>query len=1042
MITERKKVKHIFHISDIHIRLYRRSREYKSVLHNLVQIINQYKTEQSIIVITGDIFHSKIELSPESITMAHLFLDTLSDILPTIIIAGNHDANLSNENRLDSLTPIVNLINKENLIYYRDTGWYKYDNLNFWVSSVFDERLPEEYPKEGKKILLYHGCVNNVKVNNIEMSSRYFIKDFKKFDYVLLGDIHKTEQLSEKPLTAYAGSLMQLNFGQEVEKHGLLLWNLDQNKYNHLTVENDFAFYNVIVQNGQIAEIPPIHAKHPRIKIKYYNTSTAQLKDIQKQLRETYDVQELMLVRINEELEVKSSTFEYSLENLDNVQYQETLIKDYIQHSELSLKDGQLQSILQLNKEVNSQLKRKTDKKLTNLWSVEKLEFDNFFSYGQGNEIDFTAHKGIIGITGENRAGKSSLIDIILFMLYDKTSRTGKALSILNHQKSNLWGRLTLSINGRRYVIEKQGKVNKKRDAIPIKCKFYNVDENGQEVDLSGTERASTNAIISQYVGEYDDAISTFFSTQGNSNTFIQMTSANRKTQLNSLLNLTIFDECYNEALNKSKIVKHYLTNTKINEIETKLNQAKDENKEIKKNNKEREQNLNQITQDLKDKQKKLKDLLQQKRIELEIDVDIDELNSKIERLTKSIESDKQQLGSIDKVGKQEQIDEIEGIMGLVDIETKRKRKRALQDDRDAQNKISMELSKLQVRIKEQDKKLALLDRVQWDEDCSYCMNNPLTLDAIESKKQLKTLEIRRKELKEKIDSYNSSIEQLKTVNKEIELYDTEIIPIYNRLNREYSELDSRESLVSKRISSNESTLITLEQQKKEYLDNEQTILQNKRLHQKIEELQSQIDILEIKEKQLSNIIVKDKILLSANNQIVKHNSVQMKEYGNYMEEFDILQKYKVIMGRSGLQYYITSNIVTVLEGEMNKVLEILANFSVEFIMSGKSLDLNIVYSDKSYPVETCSGFQKFIISLALRHTLSMITNKSKARMFVIDEGFGALDSENISSFDKVFEFISDKYDTLLVISHLQVMRSMFEDNIQIQYKDGISKIL
>lgn len=145
--------------------------------------------------------------------MAHLFLDTLSDILPTIIIAGNHDANLSNENRLDSLTPIVNLINKENLIYYRDTGWYKYDNLNFWVSSVFDERLPEEYPKEGKKILLYHGCVNNVKVNNIEVSSRYFIKDFKKFDYVLLGDIHKTEQLSEKPLTAYAGSLMQLNFG-------------------------------------------------------------------------------------------------------------------------------------------------------------------------------------------------------------------------------------------------------------------------------------------------------------------------------------------------------------------------------------------------------------------------------------------------------------------------------------------------------------------------------------------------------------------------------------------------------------------------------------------------------------------------------------------------------------------------------------------------------------------------------------------------------------------------------------------------------------
>jgi len=51
--------------------------------------------------------------------------------------------------------------------------------------------------------------------------------------------------------------------------------------------------------------------------------------------------------------------------------------------------------------------------------------------------------------------------------------------------------------------------------------------------------------VIQSYIGKYDDAISTFFSTQGNTNTFIESTNSDRKNLLNSLLNLSIFDNCY-----------------------------------------------------------------------------------------------------------------------------------------------------------------------------------------------------------------------------------------------------------------------------------------------------------------------------------------------------------------------------------------------------------------------------------------------------------------------------------------------------------------
>ncbi|HRT04005.1 MAG TPA: hypothetical protein P5513_08715 [Candidatus Diapherotrites archaeon] len=59
----------IFQISDIHIRLYRRFKEYQLVLENLINIINERKDENSIIIITGDLFHSKTEMSPESINL-------------------------------------------------------------------------------------------------------------------------------------------------------------------------------------------------------------------------------------------------------------------------------------------------------------------------------------------------------------------------------------------------------------------------------------------------------------------------------------------------------------------------------------------------------------------------------------------------------------------------------------------------------------------------------------------------------------------------------------------------------------------------------------------------------------------------------------------------------------------------------------------------------------------------------------------------------------------------------------------------------------
>ena len=58
------------------------------------------------------------------------------------------------------------------------------------------------------------------------------------------------------------------------------------------------------------------------------------------------------------------------------------------------------------------------------------------FSYGQNNEINFSKFDNIIGIFGQNKIGKSSILDILLYCLFDKCSRGNKISDILNKNET------------------------------------------------------------------------------------------------------------------------------------------------------------------------------------------------------------------------------------------------------------------------------------------------------------------------------------------------------------------------------------------------------------------------------------------------------------------------------------------------------------------------------------------------------------------------------------------------------------------------------
>jgi len=194
-------IDNIFHISDIHIRTLKRHKEYREVFKNMFDTIERYRNPGSIAVVTGDIVHSKLDMSPELVQMLIEFFNAFT--LPTIVILGNHDMNLNNMHRIDAISPILNVTTNPYIHFIRDNAVYQIAQCTFNHMPV--DIPPADYIRANEfdsayKIALHHGAVNSAKTDiGYLISNQHVSTDlFDGHDLVLLGDIHKPNQILQE----------------------------------------------------------------------------------------------------------------------------------------------------------------------------------------------------------------------------------------------------------------------------------------------------------------------------------------------------------------------------------------------------------------------------------------------------------------------------------------------------------------------------------------------------------------------------------------------------------------------------------------------------------------------------------------------------------------------------------------------------------------------------------------------------------------------------------------------------------------------------
>ena len=222
-------------------------------------MLNRFKDiKPDRIVFSGDLVHSKNTVSPELIEIVSWILTECSKITKTIIIPGNHDALISNLDRLDTLTPIINSLNNEEIVYYRDRGVYEDENVSWCVYSQFQGNIPPDLNvATGIKIGLFHGPIQGM-TTDLGYDFGDHAYDTEKFDgleIVLCGDIHKRQEFSFKTGKGYMiGSPIQQNIGESIRNHGFGIYDVETKEYKYVDLFNPKPFLKFSIKSFEDIE--------------------------------------------------------------------------------------------------------------------------------------------------------------------------------------------------------------------------------------------------------------------------------------------------------------------------------------------------------------------------------------------------------------------------------------------------------------------------------------------------------------------------------------------------------------------------------------------------------------------------------------------------------------------------------------------------------------------------------------------------------------------------------------------------------------------
>ena len=711
-------------------------------------------------------------------------------------------------------------------------------------------------------------------------------------------------------------------------------------------------------------------------------------------------------------------------ENISDLNYQKILMKDFVIENGINVSIDKLNS---LDNKVNDEfIKKNGDKIKYSKWYIKKIEFSNFLSFGKQNEINFTELPGITVIesTPKNFGGKStSTVDLLLFLFFNKTTKTKTNSEIFNRFTDNdeLKVKGYITIDNDEYIIERI--INRKKTKtgeynVSNKLDFFRIKDNGEIENLTGEQRRETEDFITKAIGSEEDFLSTILTTGNNLEELIESKPTARGLILTKFLGLEILKDKEEICkLIQSEWSKKLISNNyNISDLES-------TNKSLKEDMKNNKQEILRLDKEIKTSQSTLKTAQEKRDICLskknnDVDKDliktnVDQLKTDILKLRKLSESLLGQANEVSVVEPSEYYNE----------------------DNHQLIKDEMESIKIEGGINKGtiERNESLIKQLEEGQICPTCNR---ALEDVDHSDEIN-------KLKELVESLNKIQSEARKKFVDLSVKEKNYSELKNQFD-EYEKNKLRKARYELEHQQKEFEIKDLQSKVDNYEKNKQKLIENQELDTESSRLNTQIESLNATIRQFSLTIER---LTTQNETIVTQietNDGLIKKIKVENDNQTIFKTYLTIFGKNGISKIILKNMIPLINQELYRLLVDSCHFILELSINEKN-EVEFVMIDSETrvvkPLNSGSGYERTISSLALRSVLTKISSLPKPNIVVMDEVFGKIADENLEMVGEFFKKIKEYFEHIFVISHNPLIRNWSDNLIMIKKEENVSSI-
>lgn len=908
----------------------------------------------------------------------------------------------------------------------------------------------------------------------------------------------------------YPSSLIAQNFSEGDDNfHGYVLWDIsDTNNitYDKIEIKSDYTYKTLKVNRFTDFEDLDLYIENPtkymNIRV-IWNTfpsdyNTENILKVNSYLKKTYGEDHYIIhpkdFIVNNEIEIDNKD-DLKLENIVSKDVQHKIFTSFLE--EQGYEEEFITDIINIDDEISKRVEYNETDNI--IWKPLKLNGFNFRSYKE-IDFDFRNYKGTTQIGGKNRGGKSSIIQLLMYVLYGKTIETEKSQKngdnrFINN-KTNIDycnGYCVIEANGEYYAIFRQTtrKWNRNKTDIsgtPTTVKYYKLSNPDEEfsvnnelseenVNLSEEDRTKTQKVLNKIIGDYDNFNRQVLTTADTLNKILSVNKADFIDNLLYDLGLDIFDKKLEEFKNyKSEYQKNndrVIIN--IESSEERINNYKEEcntlNKEIEtiKN-----VDISEIEKNIKIGEE-YKDNLIKKLHTIKPDIESlnpNDINNKILKYTQEGVSKRDQYRANQAKIKTLKISFDSNLLDKY-LNEKDLFKQKVYEQKDIINTKKDDIrtvldakSKLQTDIFLLEKEIKTLtnenEKLEHSKTCPTCNQYLREEDIVVIKTKIKDNTDIINEMKNKIDKFNNKLpdadkkvnsinEEINSINENINNINTEMESVLQKigeLTNDKNEVEERERLIQRNEtlkSEMENIKLKIEKEEsllKEYNKSLEQIDQNKKTNEKIEQAQSRLNELKSEKDILINKITNK-------TTEIKQREFQINEINENIKKFIQQEKidkqhkvYQSLIHRDGIPTkLLKQHSIPIINKTLSKLLE---NVSFNVWLDPDEITLkmsDVSKTDAIIDSISGSGMERTFSAISFKFCLNELNIKSRPSILILDEVTGKLVDESVELFVEFLSIVKRKIDNILIIEHTHDVQPDYYIEVQKDEK-GISRLL